>query len=309
MNKKIVFMGTSDFAVPILKSLYQNGFPVSAVYTQPPKKSNRGQKITKSPIHIFSETLSYEVRTPLTLKNNFEEKEFLKKLNPDLIVVVAYGHIIPKDLLSISKNGFINIHASKLPKWRGAAPIQRSLMNQEKETGVSIIKINENLDEGPVYDIFSTKIKDNENAKDLSIRLASIASEKILNCLEDIFDNKAVFREQDHKSASYANKIDKSEGKIFWEENAKKILGKINGLYPSPGAWFMFKNERYKILKAEFSNAKGKPGLILSENFEIGCKDFSIKILKIQREGRKVQNINQFIHGSEIKKGTDLNNA
>ena len=222
MNKKIVFMGTSDFAVPILKSLYQNGFPVSAVYTQPPKKSNRGQKITKSPIHIFSETLSYEVRTPLTLKNNFEEKEFLKKLNPDLIVVVAYGHIIPKDLLSISKNGFINIHASKLPKWRGAAPIQRSLMNQEKETGVSIIKINENLDEGPVYDIFSTIIKDNENAKDLSIRLASIASEKILNCLEDIFDNKAVFREQDHKSASYANKIDKSEGKIFWEESAKK---------------------------------------------------------------------------------------
>ena len=309
MNKKIVFMGTSDFAVPILKSLYQNGFPVSAVYTQPPKKSNRGQKITKSPIHIFSETLSYEVRTPVTLKNNFEEEKFLKTLNPDLIVVVAYGHIIPKDLLSISKNGFINIHASKLPKWRGAAPIQRSLMNQERETGVSIIKINENLDEGPVYDIFSTKIKDNENAKDLSIRLASIASEKILNCLEDIFDNKAVFREQDHNSASYANKIDKSEGKIFWEENAKKILGKINGLYPSPGAWFMFKNERYKILKAEVSNTKGQPGLILTENFEVGCKDFSIKILEIQREGKKVQKIKEFILGTQIKKGTNLKNA
>ena len=309
MNKKIVFMGTSDFAVPILKSLYQNGFPVSAVYTQPPKKSNRGQKITKSPIHIFSETLSYEIRTPLTLKNNFEEKEFLKKLNPDLVVVVAYGLIIPKELLSISKNGFINIHASKLPKWRGAAPIQRSLMNQEKETGVSIMKINEKLDEGPIYDIFSTKIKDNENATNLSVRLSNIASEKILNCLEDIFDNKAVFHEQDHKSASYANKIDKSEGKIIWEESASKILGKINGLYPSPGAWFIFKSERYKILRAEFSNAKGKPGLILNENFEIGCKDFSVKILEIQREGKKIQNINQFTLGSEIKKGTNLSNA
>ncbi len=309
MNKKIVFMGTSNFAVPILKSLYQNGFPVSVVYTQPPKKSNRGQKVNKSPIHIFSETLSYEVRTPVTLKNNFQEKEFLKKLNADLVVVVAYGQIIPKDLLSLSKNGFINIHASKLPKLRGAAPIQRSLMNQDKETGISIMKINEYLDEGPIYDIFCTEIKDNENANELSIRLANIASKKILNCLEDIFDNKAAFQEQDHAKATYANKIDKSEGKILWEESAKKILGKINGLYPYPGAWFIFKKERYKILKAEFSNSKGKPGSILNNNFEIGCKDFSIRIIEIQREGKKIQNINQFIIGSEIKKGTDLNNV
>jgi len=309
MNKKIVFMGTSDFAVPILKSLYQNGFPVSVVYTQPPKKSNRGLKFNKSPIHIFSETLSYEVRTPVTLKNNFEEKEIFQKLDADLVIVVAYGHIIPKDILELSKNGFINIHASQLPKWRGAAPIQRSLMNQDKETGISIMKINENLDEGPVYNTFSTKIKDNENAKDLSIRLANIASEKILNCLEDIFNNKAVFHEQDHNKATYANKIEKLEGKILWEQNAKEILGKINGLYPSPGAWFVFRNERYKILKAEFSNAKGQPGLILNENFEVGCKDFSIKILEIQREGKKVQKIKEFLLGTKIKKGTNLKNV
>tara|TARA_Y100000590_G_scaffold367903_1_gene428231 strand:+ start:526 stop:1455 length:930 start_codon:yes stop_codon:yes gene_type:complete len=309
MSKKIVFMGTSNFAVPILKSLYQNGFPVSAVYTQPPKKSNRGQKINKSPIHVFSETLSYEVRTPVSLKNNFEEKEFFKKLNPDLVIVVAYGLIIPKDILNLSKKGFINVHASQLPKLRGAAPIQRSIMNQDKETGISIMKINENLDEGPLYDIFSTNIKDNENAMDLSIRLANIASEKILNCLEDIFSNKAIFYEQDHNKATYANKINKSEGKILWEQSSKEILGKINGLYPFPGAWFIFKNERYKILKAELSNSKGQPGLILSENFDVGCKDFSIKILEIQREGRKIQNINHFILGSEIKKGTNLNNV
>ena len=147
MTQKIVFMGTSNFAVPILKSLYQNGYPISVVYTQPPKKSNRGLKVNKSPIHIFSETLSYEVRTPNTLKNNFEEKEIFQKLDADLVIVVAYGHIIPKDILKLSKNGFINIHASQLPKWRGAAPIQRSLMNQDKETGICLLYTSDAADE------------------------------------------------------------------------------------------------------------------------------------------------------------------
>ena len=302
-------MGTSEFAVPILKSLYQNGYPINTVYTQPPKKSNRGQKYNKSPIHIFSETLNYEVRTPVSLKNNIQERDFLKKLKLDIVIVVAYGQIIPKELLSLSKNGFINIHASQLPKLRGAAPIQRSLMNLDKETGISFMKINEKMDEGPVYNIFSTEIKDNENAKDLSTRLANLASEKILYCLDDIFENKAIFKKQDDKKATYAKKIKKTEGKIFWNDNAKKILGKINGLYPSPGAWFLFNGERYKILKAELSNAKGNPGFILSTNFEIGCKDSSIKVLEIQREGKKPQSIKEFMLGTKIKKDTDLNNA
>ncbi len=309
MNKKIVFMGTSDFAVPILKSLYQNGYPISAVYTQPPKKSNRGQKINKSPIHIFSETLSYEVRTPFTLQNNDQEKEYFKNLELDLVIVVAYGQIIPKKYLNLSKKGFINIHASQLPKWRGAAPIQRSLMNLDEETGISIMKINEKMDEGPIYDTFSMQIGKNQNAQDLSEKLAKLASEKILNCLEDIFENKAVFKNQDHNIATYAKKISKSEGKISWKEDANKIIGKINGLYPFPGAWFSYKGERYKILKAEFSNAKGTPGIIISENFEIACGDFSIKLIEIQREGKKSQNIKEFILGTKMKKGTDLNNA
>ncbi len=309
MNKKIVFMGTSDFAVPILKSLYQNGYPILAVYTQPPKKSNRGQKINKSPIHIFSETLSYDVRTPFTLKNNDQEKKYFKNLELDLVIVVAYGQIIPKEYLNLSKKGFINIHASQLPKWRGAAPIQRSLMNLDEETGISIMKINEKMDEGPIYDTFSMQIGKNQNAQDLSEKLANLASEKILNCLEDIFENKAVFKNQDHNIATYAKKINKSEGKISWKENANKIIGKINGLYPFPGAWFSYKGERYKILKAEFSNAKGTPGIIISENFEIACGDFSIKLIEIQREGKKSQNIKEFILGTKMKKGTDLNNA
>jgi len=143
MPKKIIFMGTPMFAVPILKSLYQNGFPINLVYTQPPQKSHRGQRINKSPVQGISETLNVEFRSPQNLKNNNEEYEFLKKMEADLAIVVAYGQIIPKEFLSLTKKGFINIHASILPKWRGAAPIQRAIMNLDKETGVSIMKINQ----------------------------------------------------------------------------------------------------------------------------------------------------------------------
>ena len=150
MLKKIVFMGTSFFAVPILKSLYQNGYPISVVYTQPAQKSKRGQRVNKSPVQGISETLNIDFRTPQSLKNNIEEYEYLKKLDADIAIVVAYGQIIPKEILSLTKKGFINIHASLLPKWRGAAPIQRSIINLDKETGISIMKIGEKLDTGPV---------------------------------------------------------------------------------------------------------------------------------------------------------------
>ena len=306
MNKKIVFMGTPDFSIPILKSLYQNGYSISVVYTQPPQKSKRGHKINKSPVHIFSENLTYDVRTPISLKNNKDEYNFLKSLNPDLVIVVAYGQIIPKEILELSKYGFINIHASLLPKLRGAAPIQRSIMEQNEITGISIMKITEKLDEGPVCKTYEIKIKENENTYELASRLSNLASEKILDCIDDIFDEKIQFEEQDHENATYAKKIDKKEGKISWNEPAKKILAKINGLYPYPGAWFIFKGERYKILRAEISEKSGEPGKVLSENYEIGCLDRSIKVLEIQREGKKVQKITEFSLGTEIKKNTYL---
>ena len=154
MPKKIVFMGTPMFAVPILKSLYQNGYPISNVYTQPPQKSQRGQRINKSPIQGIAETLNLDFKTPKSLKDNNEEYEFFKKIEADLVVVVAYGQIIPKEFLSLSKKGFINIHASILPRWRGAAPIQRSIMNLDKETGVRIMKIAEKLDTDPVCNTY-----------------------------------------------------------------------------------------------------------------------------------------------------------
>ena len=308
MLKKIIFMGTPYFAVPILKSLYQNGYPISVVYTQPPQKSHRGQKINKSPIQLLSETLNIEFRTPIHLKNNQEEKNFLKKLDADIAVVVAYGQIIPSNFLVFTKKGFINIHASLLPKWRGAAPIQRSIMNLDKETGISIMKIVEELDAGPICNSYSLELLENENTESLSNKLSLFAAEKILNNIDDILEDKAVFKNQDNTKATYANKILKSEGKIDWNNSADNIIGKINGLYPSPSAWFIYNGERYKILKAEVSDKKGEIGSVLGDYLEVGCSDKSIKILEIQRQGKLPQKISEFMIGSQIKKGSSLKN-
>ena len=298
-------MGTPMFAVPILKSLYQNGYPISDVYTQPPQKSQRGQRINKSPIQGIAETLHLEFRTPKFLKNNNKEFEYFKSINADLAVVVAYGQIIPKEFLNLTKKGFINIHASILPAWRGAAPIQRSIMNLDKETGITIMKIAEQLDTGPICNTYKINLENNLNAQDISEQLSSLAAEKILDNIDNILDDKAKFIEQNHAQATYASKIQKLEGKINWDENALNIIGKINGLYPVPGAFFIFKGERYKILKADIGNGIGNPGEVVSDYLEVACGNGqSIKIKEIQRQGKKPQNIGEFMLGSQIKKGS-----
>ena len=310
MLKKIVFMGTPFFAVPILKSLYQNGNSISVVYTQPPQKSQRGQKINKSPIQGISETLKIEYRTPSSLKDNKEEYNYLKELDADIAIVVAYGQIIPKEYLGLVKKGFINIHASLLPKWRGAAPIQRSIMNLEKETGISIMKIGEKLDTGRVCNSYKINIMTDDNAETISEKLSALAAEKILDNIDKILEDKIEFKEQNHNEASYAAKIEKTEGQIEWGETAENIIGKINGLYPSPGAFFIYNGERYKILKASLAVGNGEIGEVLDNYLEISCGNKkSIKVLEIQRQGKRPQNISEFMLGSQIKKGSNLNNA
>ena len=310
MPKKIIFMGTPIFAVPILKSLYQNGYPISVVYTQPPQKSQRGQKINKSPVQGISETLNIDFRCPKTLRDNDEEYNFIKELNADLAIVVAYGQIIPENFLNLTKKGFINIHASILPKWRGAAPIQRSIMKLDTETGISIMKINKELDSGPISNIYKIKIDHNNNAQEISEKLSLLAAEKILDNIDEIFEGKIQFIDQEHSKATYAKKIDKNEGKINWSDKAINIIGKINGLFPTPGAFFIFNGERYKILKAEIGNGIGKAGEVLTDKLEIACSNNqSIKILEIQRQGKKVQKIGEFLLGSQIKKGAVISNA
>ena len=229
-------MGTPLFAVPILKSLYQNGYPISVVYTQPPQKSHRGQKINKSPVQGISETLNIDFRSPENLKNNDQEYEYIKNLKADLAIVVAYGQIIPKSFLNLTKKGFINIHGSILPKWRGAAPIQRSIMNLDVETGISIMKISDKLDSGPVSNVYKIKLNQNDNYEEISEKLSRLAAEKILENVDDIFEDKAKFEDQNHSKATYAKKILKTEGQINWNDDVSKIIGKINGLYPIPGA-------------------------------------------------------------------------
>ena len=306
MLRKIIFMGTSVFAVKILKSLYQNGYPISTVYTQAPKKSNRGMRVTKSPVHSISETLSLEVRTPVTLKNNQEEYEYLKDIDADMCLVIAYGQIIPESFLNLTKKGFINIHASLLPKYRGAAPIQRAIMNLEKKTGISIMKINSQLDEGPVCKSYEIDINEKDSSDDLSEKLSDLAVEKILDDIDDILDDKAKFKDQDHSKATYAKKINKKESSIDWNTPAKSVIAKINGLN---GAHFIFQGARYKILKAELNNLSGKPGEIIGDSLEIACKEKSIKVMMIQREGKKPQKTPEFLLGSQIKKGLFLNNV
>lgn len=301
-------MGTPMFAVPILKSLYQNGYPVTCVYTQPPQRSKRGQKVNKSPVQGIAETLNIEYRAPETLKDNDEEFEYIKNLQADLAVVVAYGQIIPKRILDLTKKGFINIHASLLPKWRGAAPIQRSIMNLEKETGISMMKISEELDAGAVSNQYKIELN-GENTEEISEKLSLLAAEKILDEIDDVLDDKANFIEQNHSDATYAPKIEKSEGRINWNDSSDQIIGKVNGLYPVPGAWFNYAGERYKILKAKIGSAVGKVGEVTSDELEVICGDNkSLKILEIQRQGKRVQSINEFMLGSRIKKGIILSN-
>jgi len=302
MPYKIIFMGTPLFSVPVLETLAKSQYKISCVYTQAPKKSNRGQKLNSSPIQNSAENLKLVIRSPTNLNTN-EELKFFKEINPDIVVVVAYGQLISKKFLDVPTKGFINIHASILPKWRGAAPIQRAIINLDKQTGVSIMKIKEELDSGPVM----KKIKININSSDtsglISEKLSRISSEHIVGALDDIFNKKDKFIEQDHDNSTYAKKIKKNEAKVNWAENAQNIIGKINGLNPNPGAWFEYKNTRYKIWKATVSDKTGDAGSILDNNFIIGCKDKSIKITEIQKEGKNKLLLENFLLGINFKIG------
>jgi len=304
-HKKVVFMGTPKFSIPILETIAKSSYKVSCVYTQAPKKSNRGQKINISPIHKCAENLKLTLRNPINL-NSEEEFEFIKKLNPDIVVVVAYGQIISKKILDLPKEGFINVHASLLPKWRGAAPIQRSIMNLDTVTGISIMKIVEDLDAGPVIKKIQIKIDESTNTEELSKNLSKISSESIVEVLDNIFEKKLKFVEQNHKLATYAKKINKSESEINWNENAKKILAKINGLNPNPGAWFAYKKIRYKIWKAKIAEKIGLTGTILDNNFIIGCGDKSLEIIEIQKEGKNKLSLKNFLMGRNFEQGDEL---
>tara|TARA_B100000579_G_scaffold330758_1_gene280973 strand:+ start:163 stop:1083 length:921 start_codon:yes stop_codon:yes gene_type:complete len=305
MALKLIFMGTPEFSLPTLESLKNSEHKILATYSQPASKANRGQKIIPSSVEAFAKRKSLNIRTPENLDTE-EEYNFFKKLKPDIVIVIAYGKIIPKRFLNLSKHGFINIHASLLPKWRGAAPIQRSIMNLDNETGISIMKIAEELDTGPVMQQNKIKINENIDSLTLSKVLSQLGAKSIIDALRKIEKGEAKFHEQDHSQTTYAKKISKTEGQIRWNENARKVLAKINGLNPNPGAWFEYKKQRYKVWKAKIVNQNGDAGKTLDDKLTISCKDQAIKILEIQKEGKNKQVTEQFLLGNKINQGENI---
>ncbi len=306
MSFKIVFMGTPEFSLPTLEALLKNKFNVVSIYTQPPAKSKRGQKIHVSPIEEFSKKNKINFKNPNNL-NSDEELKIFKELSPDIAVVVAYGKIIPKNFLNIAKFGFINIHASLLPKWRGAAPIQRAIMNGDKKIGVSLMKIEEKLDSGPV--LASKEIELNQNAThgEIEKKLSVVGANLLVENLQKLASGNLKFIDQIHSKATYAKKINKDETKINWNLDATKVLAHIHGLSPSPGAWFKYKNERFKVLRAKVSSVNGKSGCTLDDNLTVACKSNSIEILELQRQGKNKQTAKEFLLGKKINDGSILN--
>tara|TARA_B100001248_G_scaffold167204_1_gene126501 strand:- start:2554 stop:3474 length:921 start_codon:yes stop_codon:yes gene_type:complete len=305
MALNIIFMGTPNFAVPILKKLKESQHNIVAVYTQPPKKKNRGQKINFTPIHIFSNQNKIKIRSPDKLDSE-EEFQLIKKLNPDVVIVVAYGKMIPIKFLNIKNIKFINIHASLLPKWRGAAPIQRAIMNQDNETGISLMKITSELDAGPVMMKSKINISKKTNFEELSEKLSNLGAEIILKGLDLIEKDKANFVKQNDQEATYAKKINKIEGKINWTDQADKVIAKINALNPNPGSWFNYSGTRLKIIKAKEITANDEPGKIINSNFTISCSKNAIQILKLQKEGKKIMSVEDYLKGNNIKVGSNV---
>jgi len=305
MAFNIVFMGTPEFSIPTLDILIKEKLNVLGVYTQPPKKSKRGQKVNPSPIEEYCKKNKLNFYNPKSL-DNLEELNTFKKMSPDIVIVVAYGKIIPKSFLEIPKYGFINIHASLLPKWRGAAPIQRAIMNRDKKIGVSIMKIEEKLDTGPVLESTELNLNQNTTHGEMEKYLAIEGATLLIKNLNKIKNGNSQFKNQNHSEATYAKKINKKETKINWNLEASKVLAHIHSLSPNPGAWFMYKNERFKILKAILTKANGTPSFVLDKKLTIGCKINSIQILELQRQGKNKQTAKEFLLGNEISEGSIL---
>jgi len=298
-------MGTPEFSVPTLNSLIKNKFNVICAYTQPPKKSKRGQKVNPSSVEHFCIKNKINFKNPKNLNSN-EELKIFKKLSPNIVVVVAYGQIISEDFLEIPKLGFINIHASLLPKWRGSAPIQRAIINGDKKTGISIMKIKKELDSGPILISKEFQLDQDDTHGEVEKKLSENGANLLIESLQKIEKGNSKFIEQIHTEATYAKKIKKNETKINWNLEPNKVLSHIHGLSPSPGAWFEYQNERFKVLKAKISSINGEPGSVIDEKLTVACKINSIQILELQLQGKNKQTTKDFLLGKKINRNSSL---
>ena len=300
-NYRILFMGTAPFAVPSLKKIVSSNNHLVGVYTSPAKKANRGMKLSISPVAEFAEAKNIEISSPPSISSS-EELKKLQEMNLDMIIVVAYGLILPEEVINLPKLGCFNVHASLLPRWRGAAPIQRAMIEGDQTTGVTIMKMDKGLDTGDIGLQKEIKIEQ-QNYSELEKELANEGAELLINFI-DRLDGSIQFAKQNDTHACYAKKIQKQEALIDWTENAEKINRRINAYNPSPCAWFSLNNKRIKILKAEVIHEKGEAGKIMNEEFLIGCGINSIRPLLLRVEGKQDCTINDFLLGHKIEVGS-----
>ncbi len=304
---KVIFMGTPDFAVPALKKLIESEHKVVCAYTQPPRPADRGHKLKSSPVQQLAEENNIEVRYPTNLRDESEIKKF-QNLEADIAVVAAYGLILPIGILTDCKYGCINIHPSILPRWRGAAPIQRAIMAGDRETGVGIMQMNEGLDTGDILLEKRIKLNDVYDAKMLHDELADLGADMILQTIERLKNNTITPRIQADEGLTYAKKITKEESVINWNKSAREINNLIRGLSPYPAAYFMYKNEKIKILQAEISDSKFDfpAGKIIDNHLTIACGEGNLSPTIVQRSGKKPMATSEMLKGFAIPNGTQL---
>ena len=300
---RIIFMGSPDFAVPTLQSLVDAAHEVVCVYTQPPRPGGRrGKELTKTPVHQLGERLGIEVRHPTSLKSA-EEQEKFAALAADVAVVAAYGLILPQAVLDAPRHGCLNVHASILPHWRGAAPIHRSIMAGDEVTGVTIMQMEAGLDTGPMLATVRTPVED-KTTGELTEELAELGAQLMVGTLIDLEALQPV--EQDDDAATYAKKIDKAEARIDFTQTAAEVVRQVQGLSPFPGAWFDLEGARVKLLRAEVAEGSGKPGEVLDERLAIACSDGALRPLELQKAGKPRMDLETFLRGNRIAKGTIL---
>ena len=300
---RLAFMGTPDFAVPSLAALAEAGHEIAAVYTQPPRPAGRGQKERLSPVHTWATANGLPVRTPKSLRDAAEQAAFAA-LELDAAVVAAYGLILPKPILDAPRLGCINVHASLLPRWRGAAPIQRAILAGDRETGISIMLMEEGLDTGPILAMESISIDAATSAGALHDALAALGGKMICLALDGFAADKIDPVDQDDAAATYAKKIDKAEARIDWSAPAATVARQVNAFAPWPGAWSKLGEERVKILAARAETGDGTPGFALDENLLIACGDGALRLMRLQREGKRPADAVDFLRGRAVDKGT-----
>lgn len=300
---KLVFMGTPEFSVPVLDLLVEAGHEIAAVYCQPPRPAGRGKKLRPTPVHARAEALGLLVRHPLSLKSEEAQAEFAA-LKADAAVVVAYGLLLPQAILDAPKHGCLNIHASLLPRWRGAAPIHRAIMAGDAETGVCIMQMEAGLDTGPVLLRETTEIGAEETTAVLHDRLSEIGAKAIVAALGQLGDLTP--EPQPEEGVTYAHKIDKAEARVDWADPAQDVDRKIRGLSPFPGAFIEYQGQRIKLLASRYVDQHGPAGQLLDDALTVACGSGAVQLLRLQRAGKSAQTAEEFLRGLPLSKGMSL---